>query len=158
MKLTPQYLAARMKCARADRTIDAVVRPPVPKAQMATAGIIAFVILLIGVPIFLVKRDLVAGRIRRRRHRGGVTDPLLLYPMRTPDDTPPPAPAWNGRGGRLPSSDTPVVEPGLADVAVTPPAGDRADLRSRDPRGRRKGRDRRAPLNDAEKPRARASD
>ena len=116
------------------------------KAQMATAGIIAFVVLLIAVPIFLVNRDVVARRIRHRRHRSTSPLPFLFFPARDESDVPPPAPAWNGRAAGLPSSRRAPVqpEPGVADLPARPSVGDAGAPAPRDGRSRRTGSDRRA--------------
>ncbi|MES2356911.1 MAG: hypothetical protein V4529_01075 [Gemmatimonadota bacterium] len=113
---------------------------------MATAGIIAFVVLLIAVPIFLVNRDIVARRIRHRRHRSTSPPPFLFFPARDESDVPPPAPAWNGRTAGLPSSRRAPVqpEPGIADLPATPAAGEAGGPSPRDGWSRRTGPDRRA--------------
>ncbi|HXF25363.1 MAG TPA: hypothetical protein VN602_12620 [Gemmatimonadaceae bacterium] len=116
------------------------------KAQMATAGIIACVVLLIAVPIFLVNRDTVARRIRHRRHRSTSAPPFLFFPASDESDVPPPAPAWNGGTPGQASARRAAVhpEPGIADLPARPAAGEAGVAPARDGWSRRTGRDRRA--------------
>jgi len=121
---------------------------------MATAGIIAFVVLLIAVPIFVVKRDLVARRVRHRHRRSAVSLPFLFFPTRNESDAPPVVPAWNGRNGGLPPSRRPATvtpEPGLADLPPKPRAAGEVEAAVRDTRSRRGGTDRRANPNSEQK-------
>jgi len=125
---------------------------------MATAGIIAFVILLIAAPIFIVNRDRVARRVRRRRHQRSSALPFLFFPTRDSEE-PLPAPAWNGRTGALAASRRPAVqpEPGIADLPPKPRADD-AEGYSRDRRHRRAATDGRASDDHEHNPRADAPD
>jgi len=99
---------------------------------MIPVAIIALLALVIGVPLFLVNRDIIRGGGRRRRHRRTSALPFLFFPTTGPTKSPPPVPAWQTRGAAPAEAARPVREPGIADLPLRPEPGF-ADLPPREP-------------------------
>lgn len=124
---------------------------------METVAIIAFVVLMVGIPALLVNRDLVVGKLKGRRQHSVSALPFLFFPTTGPTTAPPPVPAWHTRSGSADQLERSIeAEAGTADLSPQPEPGI-ADLPDQDS-GERAGWDRAVPFESAEDARIRARD
>jgi len=93
---------------------------------MLVVAIVCAVLVLVGVPVAVVNRDIFRRTIRRRRHRRMAAVPFLFFPSSDRSQAPPPPPAWSGQAAPVADRALPLTpEPGIADL---PSGGDKTGL------------------------------